>query len=58
MTKTHTLTAPGVDLVYDVRGPLPPSDGRPALLMIGQPMTAEGFDSLAAHFTAWPRSSR
>ncbi len=53
MTKrqTHTLAAPGVDLVYDVRGPLPPSDGRPALLMIGQPMTAEGFDALAAHLT-------
>jgi pimeloyl-ACP methyl ester carboxylesterase len=51
MTKTHTLAVPGVDLVYDVRGPLPPAGGRPALLMIGQPMTAEGFDSLAAHFT-------
>ena len=50
-TQTHTLAAPGVDLVYDVRGPLPPSGGRPALLMIGQPMTAEGFESLAAHFT-------
>jgi pimeloyl-ACP methyl ester carboxylesterase len=50
-TQTHTLAAPGVDLVYDVRGPLPPSNGRSALLMIGQPMTAEGFDSLAAHFT-------
>src|SRR4051812_39613550 len=53
MTKkqTHTLALPGVDLVYDVRGPLPPSGGHPALLMIGQPMTAEGFDALAGHFT-------
>jgi pimeloyl-ACP methyl ester carboxylesterase len=51
MTKqTRTLAVPGADLVYDVRGPLPPSDGRPALLMIGQPMTAEGFGSLAGHF--------
>jgi pimeloyl-ACP methyl ester carboxylesterase len=50
-TQTHTLAAPGADLVYDVRGPLPPPDGRPALLMIGQPMTAEGFDSLATYFT-------
>jgi hypothetical protein len=48
---TYTLAVPGVDLVYDVRGPLPPSGGHPALLMIGQPMTADGFDSLAAHFT-------
>ncbi|WP_406069208.1 alpha/beta fold hydrolase [Micromonospora sp. NBC_01638] len=49
--QTHTLAVPGVDLVYDVRGPLPPAGGRPALLMIGQPMTAEGFNALAAHFT-------
>ncbi|MEU4337104.1 alpha/beta hydrolase [Micromonospora lupini] len=49
--QTHTLAAPGVDLVYDVRGPLPPVGGRRVLLMIGQPMTAEGFDALAAHLT-------
>ena len=49
--QTFTLAAPGVDLVYDVRGPLPPDGGRPALLMIGQPMTAEGFATLAGHFT-------
>jgi pimeloyl-ACP methyl ester carboxylesterase len=48
--QTHTLATPDVDLVYDVRGPLPPPDGRAVLLMIGQPMTAEGFDALAAHF--------
>ncbi|GAA1891545.1 alpha/beta fold hydrolase [Asanoa iriomotensis] len=48
--KTHTLALPGVDLVYDVRGPLPPADGRPVLLMIGQPMTADGFGALAEHF--------
>ena len=49
--QTHTLAVPGADLVYDVRGPLPPAGGRPVLLMIGQPMTADGFDALAAHFT-------
>ncbi|MFG2041573.1 alpha/beta fold hydrolase [Dactylosporangium sp. NPDC048998] len=48
--QTHTLAAPGADLVYDVREPLSPADGR-ALLMIGQPMTAVGFDALAANFT-------
>ncbi|WP_406079366.1 alpha/beta fold hydrolase [Micromonospora sp. NBC_00858] len=50
-TQTHTLSVPGADLVYDVRGPLSPSGGSPALLMIGQPMTAEGFEALAEHFT-------
>src|SRR5688500_6521906 len=48
--QTRTLAVPGADLVYDVRGPLPPSGGRPVLLMIGQPMTADGFTALAAHF--------
>ena len=48
--QTHTLDTPDVDLVYDVHGPLPPADGRPVLLMIGQPMDASGFRSLAARF--------
>jgi len=47
---THTLSVPGVELAYDVRGELPPADGRPLLLMIGQPMTADGFAALADHF--------
>ncbi|WP_433077313.1 alpha/beta fold hydrolase [Dactylosporangium sp. CA-052675] len=47
---THTLALPGADLVYDVAGPLPAADGRPLLFMIGQPMTADGFRALAAHF--------
>jgi pimeloyl-ACP methyl ester carboxylesterase len=47
---THTLVLPDVDLVHDVRGPLPPADGRPPLLMIGQPMQADGFATLASHF--------
>ncbi|MET8360217.1 alpha/beta hydrolase [Micromonospora sp. NPDC005171] len=49
--QTHTLVISGVDLVYDVRGPLPPTDGHRPLLMIGQPMTADGFTALAPHFT-------
>ena len=48
--QTHTLAVPGADLVYDVRGPLPPAGDRPVLLMIGQPMTAEGFTALAGQF--------
>ncbi|MGV9680945.1 alpha/beta fold hydrolase [Nocardia sp. NPDC003482] len=47
---TYTLHLPEVDLVYDVHGPLPTGDGRPPLLMIGQPMAAGGFRALAAHF--------
>jgi pimeloyl-ACP methyl ester carboxylesterase len=49
-TQTSTLAVPGADLVYDVRGPLPTANGDRVLLMIGQPMTAEGFGSLAAYF--------
>ncbi|MEV7163513.1 alpha/beta hydrolase [Streptomyces microflavus] len=48
--KTHTLETPGADLVHDVRGPLPTADGRPPLLMIGQPMDAGGFAALSARF--------
>ncbi|MES9538391.1 alpha/beta fold hydrolase [Actinomadura sp. NPDC000600] len=50
MATAHTLETPETDLVYDVRGPLPPADGRPPLLMIGQPMGAAGFGTLASHF--------
>jgi pimeloyl-ACP methyl ester carboxylesterase len=48
MTTTHTLETPGADIVYDVHGPLPAADGRPPLFMIGQPMTAGGFATLAS----------
>ena len=47
---THTLETTGADIVYDVRGTLPTADGRPPLLMIGQPMGASGFGALASHF--------
>jgi pimeloyl-ACP methyl ester carboxylesterase len=50
MTETHTLELPDVDLVYDVHGPVPTTDGRPLLFMIGQPMQADGFADLAAQF--------
>ena len=47
--ETHTLDAPGAALHYDVR-----SNGagaEPVLLLIGSPMGAEGFVTLAGHFT-------
>jgi pimeloyl-ACP methyl ester carboxylesterase len=47
---THTLVTPEADIVYDVHGPLPTADGRPALFMIAQPMDASGFNTLASHF--------
>ncbi len=46
----RTLDVPGATLAYDVRGPLPTADGRPPLVMIGQPMDASGFGTLASHF--------
>ena len=50
MTTNHTLDVPGATLAYDVHGPWPPEGGRPALVMIGQPMDAGGFLTLASHF--------
>lgn len=51
MTTTNTLRLDDADIVYDVRGQLPPADGRPPLVMIGQPMDASGFATLASYFT-------
>jgi pimeloyl-ACP methyl ester carboxylesterase len=51
MTTTHELQTAEVDLAYDVRGPLPTADGHPPLFMIGQPMDASGFATLASHFS-------
>ena len=48
--ETRTLELPDADIVYDVAGPLPTADGRPPLLMIGQPMEAGGFRTLASYF--------
>jgi pimeloyl-ACP methyl ester carboxylesterase len=49
-TTTHMLRTAEVDIAYDVDGPLPTADGRPPLCMIGQPMDASGFATLASHF--------
>jgi pimeloyl-ACP methyl ester carboxylesterase len=49
MTTTRTLQTAGADIAYDVHGPLPTADGRPPLFMIGQPMAASGFTTLASH---------
>jgi pimeloyl-ACP methyl ester carboxylesterase len=51
MTANFTIDVPGAALAYDVHGPLPTEDGRPPLMMIGQPMDASGFGALKSHFT-------
>src|SRR5258706_16079648 len=50
MTTMHVLETAEADIAYDVHGPLPTADGRPPLCMIGQPMSASGFATLASHF--------
>ena len=50
MTTTHRLETAGADIAYDVHGPLLPAGGRPPLFMIGQPMDASGFGTLASYF--------
>ena len=49
MTTTHIHSTPDADITYDVEGPLPTADGRPPLFMIGQPMDASGFRTLATY---------
>jgi pimeloyl-ACP methyl ester carboxylesterase len=46
--KTHTLDVPGAVLHYDVRSN--DSSTAPVLLLIGSPMGAAGFGTLAGHF--------
>ena len=46
--ETHTLDAPGAVLHYDVRGS--DAGAQPVLLLIGSPMGAMGFGTLAGHF--------
>lgn len=48
--KTNILETADADIVYDVQGPLPTADQRPPLFMIGQPMDAGGFRTLASYF--------
>jgi pimeloyl-ACP methyl ester carboxylesterase len=50
MTETRTLETPGAAIVYDLHGPPPGAGGHPPLVMIGQPMTAGGFATLASLF--------
>jgi len=47
--ETHKLDVPGAELQYDVRRN--DSTTEPVLLMIGSPMGAAGFGTLAGHFT-------
>jgi pimeloyl-ACP methyl ester carboxylesterase len=44
---TSTLDAPGATLTYDVR---PADSNEPVLFLIGSPMGAGGFGTLASHF--------
>jgi pimeloyl-ACP methyl ester carboxylesterase len=46
--KTYTLDAPGAVLHYDIRAGDPGDDT--VLLLIGSPMGADGFPTLAGHF--------
>ena len=48
-TTTRTLDVPGATLTYDVRDG--GSSDAPALFLIGSPMGAAGFGTLAGHFT-------
>jgi pimeloyl-ACP methyl ester carboxylesterase len=50
MTTMHTLETRGAAIVYDVHGRLPAEKGQPPLFMIGQPMAAGGFATLASLF--------
>ena len=47
--KTQTVDLPGATLTYDVREAESEST-EPVLLMIGSPMDASGFTTLAGHF--------
>ncbi|MGC4937337.1 alpha/beta fold hydrolase [Kribbella sp. DT2] len=48
---SHTLDVPGAVLTYDVRGDLAGTErARPVLLLIGSPMGASGFPTLASYF--------
>jgi pimeloyl-ACP methyl ester carboxylesterase len=47
---THTREVPGAIITYDVREPAEKSS-EPPLMLIGSPMDAAGFVTLAGHFT-------
>lgn len=49
---TRTLPVPGATLTYDIRGDLAQAGPhRPVLMLVGSPMAAEGFATLASYFT-------
>lgn len=50
---TAYLETPGATIAYDMHGPAPADAPRP-LLLVGQPMTADGFATLAAHLPDRP----
>ncbi|MGW7411100.1 alpha/beta fold hydrolase [Streptomyces sp. NPDC054863] len=51
-TETRTLSVPGATLTYDIRrGTGDGTEGGAVLFLIGSPMDASGFATLASHFT-------
>lgn len=51
----HQLSVPGADLVWDLHGDLDfRAQDRPPILLVGTPMVAAGFVTLAEHFTDRP----
>src|SRR6201982_1061017 len=50
MTTMYRLETAEADIAYDVHGPLPTAGGRPPLFIIGHPMDASGFGTLASLF--------
>ncbi|QBI52633.1 alpha/beta fold hydrolase [Streptomonospora litoralis] len=53
--QTRTVDAPGATIHYDVRGDLSDADAaRPVLMLVGSPMDASGFATLAGHFADRP----
>jgi pimeloyl-ACP methyl ester carboxylesterase len=46
-TTTRTLSVPGATITFDVRGA---GSAEPPLLLVGSPMGAAGFGTLASHF--------
>lgn len=48
---TRTIAAPGATIAYDVHGDVAgATPDRPPLLLVGSPMDASGFTTLASHF--------
>ncbi|MUL39855.1 alpha/beta hydrolase [Streptomonospora sp. PA3] len=53
--QTRTVDAPGATIHYDVRGDLSEASAdKPALMLVGSPMDASGFATLAGYFADRP----